>query len=123
LAAARASDSAHARIQRLALELRNRDAEATTLRARLDADDAQVDILRELDAQTRRRHDRLHIDVAVQVAPAVVDRAQNTDSEPRAPGGNSSSDVRPFEDSASLGAAEEVDDGTTSLILMLNKRL
>jgi chromosome segregation ATPase len=132
LAAAEASDSAHGRIQQLALELRNRQTETRAARTRLEEDEAQIDVLREVYKQARGRHDRLRIDAAVQFRPMVVDRAQNTDKrrkladgEAQAPGRHSTSEVAPFDDSVSLVRAApevcEVDDDTASLILSLNK--
>jgi chromosome segregation ATPase len=132
LAAAQASDSAHTRIHQLALELRNHQTETRMMRTRLEEDEAQMEVLREAYTQAKRRHSRVHIDAAVQFRPTVVDRAENThkrrqfaDSAAQAPGRDSNSEVAPFEDSTSLvraaGEVHEVDDGTTSLILLLNK--
>jgi chromosome segregation ATPase len=130
LAEAQASDAVHARIQQLAVELRNREIETRTIRARLEVGEAQLDTLKEVYAQARRRHGRLRIDAAVQFRPTVVDRAQNTettpvsDSDTQAPGRDSNSEVVPFEGSVSFVRAPmvcELDDDTTSIILLLNK--
>jgi chromosome segregation ATPase len=130
--ATRISESAQSQIQQLSLDFQNQQTETNRLRLMVADEETGVQSLRESCRLMRRKYVRICVDTGVSCRLKFVDRAENTDynrrnhanKEVQVPNRDSQSEIYPFDDDSDMplrGPACEVDDDTSSLILMLNK--
>jgi hypothetical protein len=132
LEATKISEFAQSQIVQLSLEFRNQHSETGKLRLMVEDEELAVQSLRESYRLMRRKYDRVFVDTGVNCRNKFVDRAENTDdirwkhadTEVQVPNRDSQSEIYPFDDDSEMPLQEtayEVDDDTSSLILMLNK--
>jgi ribosomal protein S13 len=132
--ATRISEAAQCQIERLSLEYQSQQSETNRLRLMVADEEDRVPSLRESYRAMRRKYDRMYVDTGVNCGAKYVDRAESTDyngrnhanKEVQVPIRDSQSEIYPFDDDSEMAlwrpaAAFEVDDDTSSLILMLNK--
>jgi hypothetical protein len=133
LEATRISESAQSEIEQLSIEFQNQQSETNRLRLTVADEEDGVESLRKSYRQMRRKYDRMFVDTGVNCRPKFADHAENTDDsrrphadkEVQVPSRDSQSEIFPFDDDSEMplrgaAAACEVDDETSSLILMLN---